>query len=450
MIYTPHAAAVERAEKLIAKGAVNITDAWTFDDNDRQALLGTPNDWPGFAGWHLGCQANSSKNKTTAWGYPIGKDGQVYRSAVRAAQLQAFKQGDVGVAQAANKLLDGLDKKEPARKPWYEIKNLSDDEEAAAEIYIFNEIGGWFGYSADDFLNDFKPIANKKKINLHLSSFGGSVKDGLAIYNVFNRSKAHKTVYIEGEVDSIASVIAMAGNEVVMPENAMMLVHNPMGGAWGFASDLRWVAEALDKMKQGIVSIYRNKSGLDDAAIGELMQEQTFLTASEAIELGFADRLEKPIAASNLKPISKGGVADQPDEVRDPVEPSMPEPAPLTGNEHAEIAALCTEVGLPALIAPAIAKGTTLAEIKARLEEATAIRGLCKTAKHPEQADGYIASGLTLAQARERLFDLLVAQDRAAPIDTSLPIDTTHVSVPPPSKHHASWDRAFQSIKGGR
>lgn len=448
MKYQPHAAAVERAEKLIAKGAVNTTDAWTFDDDDRQALLGSPNDWPAYADWHLGCQPNSSKNKTPAWGYPIGKGGQVYRSGIRAAQLQAFKQGDVEVAHAANQLLGGFEKKN--RKPWYDIKNLSDDEEAA-EIYIFDEIGAGFfgGYSADDFLNDFKPIANKKKINLHLSSFGGSVKDGLAIYNVFNRSKAHKTVYIEGEVDSIASVIAMAGNEVVMPENAMMLVHNPMGGAWGFADDLRWVAEALDKMKQGIVSIYRNKSGLDGDAIAELMQEQTFLTASEAIELGFADRLEKPVPASNLR---KEEAAELPGGLRDPAGASPQEPTNDASavNEHAAIAAACTEAGLPALIAPAIAKGTSLAEIKTRLEEATAIRSLCMTAKRPERADGFIASGLTLAQARERLFDLLVAEDRAAPVDTSLPIDTTHVSVPQPPKFRGSWDRAFQSINGGR
>jgi hypothetical protein len=89
---------------------------------------------------------------------------------------------------------------------------------------------------------------------------------------------------------SIASMIAMAGDEVVMPENAMLVLHDPSGLVAGTASDMRAMAEALDRMKAGMVAAYRDKSGRDDGEI-----EETWLSAKEALELGLADRVEAPV-----------------------------------------------------------------------------------------------------------------------------------------------------------
>jgi hypothetical protein len=102
-------------------------------------------------------------------------------------------------------------------------------------------------------------------------------------------------VWIDGIAASIASMIAMAGDEVVMPENAMLVLHDPSGLVAGTASDMRATAEALDRMKAGMVAAYRDKSGRNDAEIEALMAAETWLSAQEALDLGFADRVEAPV-----------------------------------------------------------------------------------------------------------------------------------------------------------
>jgi hypothetical protein len=90
-------------------------------------------------------------------------------------------------------------------------------------------------------------------------------------------------------------MIAMAGDEVVMPENAMLVLHDPSGLVAGTASDMRAMAEALDRMKAGMVAAYRDKSSRDDTEIEALMRAETWLSAQEAVDLGFADRIEQPV-----------------------------------------------------------------------------------------------------------------------------------------------------------
>ena len=119
--------------------------------------------------------------------------------------------------------------------------------------------------------------------------------DGVAIYNALKRHDGRVTVLVDGIAASIASMIAMAGDEVVMPANAMLMLHDPSGVVMGTASDMRSMADALDKMKAGMVGAYRDKSDRDDAEIEALMQAETWLTAEEAIDLGLADRIEEPV-----------------------------------------------------------------------------------------------------------------------------------------------------------
>jgi ClpP class serine protease len=121
------------------------------------------------------------------------------------------------------------------------------------------------------------------------------VFDGVAIYNALKRHAAAITVWIDGIAASIASMIAMAGDEVVVPENAMLMLHDPSGLVMGTAADMRAMAEALDRMKAGMVAAYRDKSGRDDAEIEALMAAETWLSAQEAVALGLADRLEEPV-----------------------------------------------------------------------------------------------------------------------------------------------------------
>jgi ATP-dependent Clp protease protease subunit len=175
-------------------------------------------------------------------------------------------------------------------KRWFDFRA----QVRGAEIVIYDEIGA-FGIPAKAFLDELKALGPVAELTVRINSPGGSVFDGVAIYNALKRHDAAITVQIDGIAASIASMIAMAGDEVVVPENAMLMLHDPSGLVMGTASDMRAMAEALEKMKAGMVAAYRDKSGRDDAEIEALMQAETWLSAQEAVALGLADRVERPV-----------------------------------------------------------------------------------------------------------------------------------------------------------
>ena len=164
-------------------------------------------------------------------------------------------------------------------KRWYDFRAQA----RGAEIVIYDEIGA-FGIPAKAFLDELKALGPVAELTVRINSPGGSVFDGVAIYNALKRHDAAITVWIDGIAASIASMIAMAGDEVVMPENAMLMLHDPSALVIGTAADMRGMAEALDKMKAGMVAAYRDKSGRDDAEIEALMRAETWLSAQEAVD----------------------------------------------------------------------------------------------------------------------------------------------------------------------
>ncbi|HBB9192092.1 TPA: Clp protease ClpP, partial [Escherichia coli] len=125
---------------------------------------------------------------------------------------------------------------------WYTIKAA--DVRGAADIFIYEEIGG-FGVTAKQFAEDLKALGDVSHINLRIHSPGGDVFEGIAIYNLLRNHPADITVYIDGVAASMASVVAMAGDRVVMPENAMMMIHKPWGISGGNAGDMRDYADLL-------------------------------------------------------------------------------------------------------------------------------------------------------------------------------------------------------------
>jgi len=166
---------------------------------------------------------------------------------------------------------------------WYDIK----DKAEKAEIWLYEEIGMW-GKSAKDFIMDFKKITNKQ-VDLHINSPGGSVFEGNAIYNALKTSDKTITAYIDGIAASIASVIALASDEVVMAENAMFMIHNPSGITIGEAEDMRKSADVLDKIRDTMVGIYAKKSDKSEKEIIGLLDDETWFNATEAKENGFID-----------------------------------------------------------------------------------------------------------------------------------------------------------------
>lgn len=177
---------------------------------------------------------------------------------------------------------------------WYSIKAKAND---TVEISIYDEIGYW-GITAKSFSKDLKALGNNlKQINLHIHSPGGDVFDGIAIYNLLKNHPANVTVYIDGLAASMASVIAMAGNEVIMPENAMMMIHKPWGIQGGDAEDMRKYADLLDKVENTLIPAYANKTGKTPEELAEMLSAETWLNGKECVEQGFADKLAEPLVA---------------------------------------------------------------------------------------------------------------------------------------------------------
>ncbi len=197
--------------------------------------------------------------------------------------------------------------KTTAPAAWYKITPANAATAAPAEIYIYDVI---VDYAWDDdettakgFIDDLKALGPDTPLDLHINSPGGSVFAGLAIYNALQRHQAQVTVYIDGLAASIASVVAMAGDRIVMPENALLMIHNPYSFAGGTAAELRKAAEMLDKATASIISTYQQQTNLDTATLAKLMDEETWLSAAEAADFKFIDEIEPalPMAALSAK-----------------------------------------------------------------------------------------------------------------------------------------------------
>ena len=186
---------------------------------------------------------------------------------------------------------------------FWQMKALAQGE---AEIWIYEMIGyDWWtggGITAKSFSDDLKALGDLNKIILRINSPGGDVFDGNAIYNILKSHQAEVEVHIDGLAASIASVIAMAGNKVIMPENAMIMIHNPWACGCGEADDLRKMADSLDKIRESIVATYLTRTSLSKEVLIQMMDDETWMTADEAVNNGFADeQVESVKAAASFK-----------------------------------------------------------------------------------------------------------------------------------------------------
>lgn len=186
------------------------------------------------------------------------------------------------------------------KKFWSFIKN----SDAVGELQLYGEIASesWWGdeVTPKDFKNDLDKLGDISTLNVYINSPGGDVFAGQAIHSMLKRHKATVNVYIDGLAASIASVIAMAGDKVIMPKNAMMMIHNPWTFAVGNAEDFRKMADDLDKINESIKAAYLGKAkDLEEEKLTELMDAETWLTADDAISYGLIDEIEesKSVAA---------------------------------------------------------------------------------------------------------------------------------------------------------
>lgn len=176
----------------------------------------------------------------------------------------------------------------------------------SAKIYISGDIVSdrWYEEetSAASFKKDLDDLGDVSDIELHINSGGGSVFDGIAIFNMLKANKANITVHVDALAASIASVIAMAGDKIIMPSNSMLMIHNPWTYTAGNAKQLRKQADDLDQIGKASRQSYLTKAGdsLTEDKLIELLDDETWLTAEEAVSYGLADEIEEAsqVAAS--------------------------------------------------------------------------------------------------------------------------------------------------------
>ncbi|MFH9248229.1 head maturation protease, ClpP-related [Streptomyces lydicus] len=176
------------------------------------------------------------------------------------------------------------------RTDWYRIKNFGG---GAAALYIYDEIGYW-GVTASDLVEELSELTGVTAIDVHINSPGGEVFDGLAIMNSLRAHPATVTTYVDGMAASIASVIAMAGERVVMGPHSQMMIHEGSGLCIGDADEMRKMADLLDFQSDNIAGVYQAKAGGNVEDWRALMRAETWFTAEEAVAAGLADEVAKP------------------------------------------------------------------------------------------------------------------------------------------------------------
>ncbi|MGR3593091.1 MAG: head maturation protease, ClpP-related [Limimaricola soesokkakensis] len=319
---------------------------------------------------------------------------------------------------------------------WYMIRA----RETGAEVAIYDEIGA-FGVSAKGFLAELGALPQGTPIDLRLNSPGGSVFDAVAIYNALTRHAGRVTAWIDGIAASAASYVAMAGDEIVMPENAFLMIHDPAGLVMGTAEDMRAMAEALDKVKGSLVQGYAAKSSRLPEEISALMAAETWFDAKDALDAGLVTRIAEPVRMAarfdvarfrNAPPALVEAVeaveATEAEETAttadivvadDDVEPSATDPDPQVDGEDDEDAEAATPLGnsLPpggpgrTVAAANTAPDATAIRAEA-LAHARAVADLCRLAGQPQMAGHFLEQEVSLDEVRAAL---LAAKAEAAP-----------------------------------
>lgn len=337
---------------------------------------------------------------------------------------------------------------------WYHLKA---DADKPPVLSIFDDIGA-YGVSAKNFLNDLRAVASDT-LDVEINSPGGDVFAGLAIYNGLRASGKTINVKVLGLAASAASLIAMAGDSIEMPENSFMMVHNPWGFAMGGADEMRSTADVLDKIGASLVSTYAKRTGKSDEEITALLAAETWMTAQEAVDAGFATTVTPALAvrasyseerlpeavrlafkAQAPEPPdqapTEAPATEQPPEALAPTE--APE-APAFGETLADqVQAVAAAAGLSAYAAlwaadPALGSKDA---ITARVALAREVQALCSLAKMPELAEQHIKAATPLQDVRAAIFAEL--ERGYEHVDTSAP----------PAKQQQAQGTAQAAVKG--
>lgn len=341
-------------------------------------------------------------------------------------------------------------------RPCY-IFNVASDTEATLDIY--DEIGFW-GVQAKDFVDQLRGV-KAKVLNVEINSPGGDVFAGLAIYNALRASGKEIVVKVMGMAASAASLIAMAGDKIVMPKNSFMMIHNPWSFAMGNADELRETAATLDKIGGSLLQTYASKTGLGEDDLKAMLATDTWMTADEALEKGFATEvvdeikvnakfdLDRADLPEGVKAAYMAAIKPQASTEESPAEPTVEqteEPAAETP-EAEQIQALAKAADMGDFAGVWAVAGMSLDDVRNRIKEAREIKALAVVAgAGVEKANAAIKVGTSLKDFRAALVQAMADADQdtdntAPSKDSTMQLNsTTGSSGNPPVNSKSIWD----------
>jgi ATP-dependent Clp endopeptidase proteolytic subunit ClpP len=295
------------------------------------------------------------------------------------------------------------------------------------ELYLYGIIDPMsFGepefIRAIDVISSLVELGDANPVVVHINSPGGALFEGLAIYDSLKASGKRIIVKIEGLAASIASIIAMAGDEISMASGATMMIHNPWNVVAGDADDFRKEADTLERLGNRLAQIYAARTGRSAEEVKALMESETYFSADEAVNLGFADHVDEPMRVAAFAPLSQQNMARlllapcsiRPGEtVRNIAAPAAPQTeGPIMANENQNDGGTAPTVSTAVSTQPQNAVAAPdLNAIRAETlrferERVGLIRAAVRTAKLPETfADDMIRDGVSIDDARAKIID---------------------------------------------
>ncbi|MCC0808583.1 Clp protease ClpP [Methylobacterium sp. W2] len=349
------------------------------------------------------------------------------------------------------------------------------------EIILTGTVGDLYWddcFTSADVIFALAQVGRDQDVTIRLNSGGGIATEGAAIHAAIAGHKGRKVIVIEGIAASAASVIAMAGDEIVMSLGALMMVHDPSGFTFGTIEDHQLQIRALTALATAMAGIYSERTGKTVAEARADMQAEIWMTPEEAVAAGYADRTLARAANDDVEPEPTAfdyrlfshsperlvALADQrawtrrvrptaatptaparqketsmttekqnADSATKPdTAPTPPAPTPVATvarSDASEIAKFCVDGGVPAMAATLLAEGVTVAQAKERIGAAGEVKNLVALARRkdptiPEDlAATMLADGKTVEQARAALFDKLVAGEERTAVSSHVPAD---------------------------
>lgn len=288
----------------------------------------------------------------------------------------------------------------PKNNSWFRMQA---GHQSDADIYIYDEIGFW-GVTAKQFISDLNALGDITHINLHINSPGGDVFEGIAIFNALKTHGASITVYVDGVAASMASVIAMVGNPVIMPENSFMMIHKPFGFTGGDAEDMRTYADLLDKVEAVLLPAYAQKTGKTTDEIAAMLADETWMSGAECLAQGFADQVTPAVKAmACIQSKRTEEFKKMPESIRNMITPPR-NSAPRVQDDGPAASRTPVQAAAPVVDENSI-RAQVLAEQKARVNGINDLFAMFGGRYQSLQAQCLADPECSLEQAREKLLN---------------------------------------------